>query len=414
MKSILIVTSFLPYPVRSGGDQAQYNMIEALRKNYNIGIIFPFNRDNRKTDLILLRSLWPEVRLFPFPRRSQYTYLPFFIHKTRKFINKYLLSFRQKSQINDILDHTDFLTSKTYMNFIQAAIEEMRPDILQVEFIQNLNIGGLLPPNMKKIFVHHEIGFVITDRTLRNVSLSERQERRKEQKKCTEIFRLNQYDGIITLTETDKCILENSGVTPPIFVSPAAVNTREMEFEGWNGEIVFIGGFHHGPNHEGMDWFLTEIAPCIDWSKYPQTQLTIIGLGWPSSYEGSFNGLSVHLAGYVDDLAKQIANSIMIVPLLTGSGMRMKILDAAAMSLPFVTTSVGAEGLEFKDGESCLFGDSPETFTHQLERLLTDRDLRESIARSAHQVYTEKYNLSSLIGRRDDIYRKLLTEVGCG
>lgn len=403
MKSILIITSFLPYPIHSGGEQAQFNMIEALRKNCKIGIIFPLNRDNRVADVEALSLLWPEVRLFPYPLISQYIHLPFLIQKARRFLYKKLL--HKVSLVKDALDRTDFLTSKAYVDFINKAIAETKPDIIQVEFIQNLNIGGLLPKSLKKIFVHHEIGFVMTDRMLKNVSLTNKQQNKKKQKKRQEIARLNQYDGIITLTETDKDVLEKSGVKPPIYVSPAAVNTREKEYDGWNGLIVFVGGYYHRPNQEGMDWFLREVTPCVDWSKYPQTQLKIVGLGWPTSYEGNFNGLTVHLTGYVDDLSEHVSRTLMIVPLLTGSGMRMKILDASALSVPFVSTSVGAEGLNFSDGDTCMIADGAIDFAKALEKLMNDHSFREVIARKAHQLFMEKYSLGSLVERRKEIYK---------
>ena len=403
MKSILIITSFLPYPIHSGGEQAQFNMIEALRKNCKIGIIFPLNRDNRVADVEALSLLWPEVRLFPFPLISQYTHTPFLIQKARRFLYKKLL--HKVSLVKDALDRTDFLTSKAYVDFINKAIAETKPDIIQVEFIQNLNIGGLLPKSLKKIFVHHEIGFVMTDRMLKNVSLTNKQQNKKKQKKRQEIARLNQYDGIITLTETDKDVLEKSGVKPPIYVSPAAVNTREKEYDGWNGLIVFVGGYYHRPNQEGMDWFLREVIPCVDWSKYPQTQLKVVGLGWPTSYEGNFNGLTVHLTGYVDDLSEHVSRTLMIVPLLTGSGMRMKILDASALSVPFVSTSVGAEGLNFSDGDTCMIADGAIDFAQALEKLMNDHSLREAIARKAHHLYKENYSLESLVERRKEIYK---------
>lgn len=405
MKSILIITSFLPYPIHSGGEQAQYNMIEALRKTYSIGIIFPMNRDNRAEDVEALSSLWPEVRLFPFPLISQYTHLPFLVQKAKRFLYKKSSRFHQVSLAKDVLDQTDFLTSKAYLNLINHAIAETKPDMIQVEFIQNLNIGGLLPHDIKKIFVHHEIGFVMADRMLKNVSLTHKQQHKKEQKKRQEIARLNQYDGILTLTETDKDVLAKSGVKPPIYVSPAAVNTREKEYDGWNGQIVFVGGYHHRPNQEGIDWFLREVTPYVDWSKYPQTQLKIVGLGWPTSYEGNFNGLNVHLIGYVDDLSEHVSRTLMIVPLLTGSGMRMKILDASALSVPFVSTSVGAEGLNFSDGDTCMIADSAIEFAQALVKLMEDHPLQETIARKAHHLFKEKYSLESLVERRKEIYK---------
>ena len=408
MKSILIITSFLPYPIHSGGEQAQFNMIEALKGNYTIGIVFPVNRDNRAEDIKALSDIWPEVQLFPFPWWRQYTYLPFLIQKARKFVNRHLSSFLKKSKAYDILGETDFLVSRSYLRFVRRAKEMMVADIIQVEFIQNLNIGKYLSEGIKKIFVHHEIGFVIADRALEGMSLTNRQQARKERKKRQEIARLNQYDGIVTLTETDKDVLQCAGVKRPIFVSPAAVNTKEMAYGGWNGNLVFIGGYGHHPNQEGIAWFLSEVAPLIDWSHYPQTRLKMIGLGWPLSYERDINGLRVQVLGYVDDLSEFAARGIMIVPIITGSGMRMKILDAAALSVPFVSTKVGAEGLDFADGESCMIGDDAKNFAEALVKLMSDDMLRKTMAINAHQLYQEKYSLQALVKKRETVYQTIL------
>ena len=150
---------------------------------------------------------------------------------------------------------------------------------------------------------------------------------------------------------------------------------------------------------------MREVTPCVEWSKYPQTQLKIVGLGWPTSYEGNFNGLNVHLAGYVDDLSEHVSRTLMIVPLLTGSGMRMKILDASALSVPFVSTSVGAEGLNFSDGDTCMIADSDIEFAQALVKLMEDHPLQETIARKAHHLFKEKYSLESLVERRKEIYK---------
>lgn len=128
-------------------------------------------------------------------------------------------------------------------------------------------------------------------------------------------------------------------------------------------------------------------------------------MDWPISYEHDYHGLKVNLLGYVEDLSEHAANSIMIVPILTGSGMRMKILDAAAMSVPFVSTTVGVEGLDFHDGESCLIADRAEGFAQALVRQMSDHMLRERIALNAHLLYQKKYSLRALVEKRKAIYQ---------
>lgn len=409
MKSILIITPFLPYPIHSGGEQAQYNMINELRNFYRISMAFPLNQDNHRRDVSRLAALWPEVKLFPFSFKDQCCSLSFLYRKGVKFINRHFNPFRQNSRVAQSLDSKDFIVSRKYRKFLDDVISKTSPDIIQVEFLPNLNIIDYLPKTIRRIFIHHEIGFVITERFLCGITLTSQQQRRANELKTLELERLNHYDAVVTLTETDQKILLNAGVERPIFVSPAAVNTKMCEYSGCNGNLIFVGGYHHRPNQEGIDWFLNSVAPLISWSDFPHTELRIIGLSWPQKYEGIHEGLRVRLLGYVDDLAPHAAQCIMIVPLQTGSGMRMKILDAAALSLPLVSTSVGAEGLLFKDGKSCMIGDTPKEFASKLMEILTNNELCKSIAQNAHDVYLEHYTSSALVERRKNIYRELLS-----
>ncbi len=408
MKSLLIITPFLPYPIRSGGDQAQYNIIENLRNFYHISLVFPINQDNYPKDLRKLAQKWENVRFYPYPLKSQVSNMHFLFQKLGKALNRYLNPNHRSATIIQALDNKDFLLTKKYRIFLTDVINIEQPDIIQVEFLQNLNVVECLPKGIKKVFIHHELGFIITDRTLKNYVLTQRQQRRVIQKKKLEISRLNQYDNVITLTDNDKYLLLDSGVKVPIYVSPCAVNTSVKPYNGWNKKIVFIGGHQHRPNHEGMDWFLHDVTPLVKWEDYPETELLIIGSGWPQTYGHNYNGLKVNLLGYVDDLASCACRCIMIVPVLTGSGMRMKILDAAAMSVPFVSTSIGAEGLDFIDNESCVIGNKPAEFAKALLSLMENDMLRETIAIKAHEIYLEKYSLPALIKNRQAIYEEIM------
>jgi len=407
MKSLLIITPFLPYPIRSGGEQAQYNVIENLRNSYHISLVFPINKDNQPRDIRQLAQKWENVRFYPFPLKDQVLYLPFLFRKLGKALNRYLNPSQRMATVIQALDNKDFLLTKKYRRFLAEVISENKPDIIQVEFLPNLNVVECLPKEIKKVFIHHELGFVIIDRTLKNYVLTQRQQRKVIQKKELEILRLKQYDSVISLTDKDKQLLLNSGVEVPIYVSPGAVNTSVRPYNGWNKKIVFIGGYNHWPNHEGMDWFLSTVTPLVRWADYPETELLIIGAGWPQTYGRNYNGLQVKLLGFVDDLASFAYGCIMIVPVLTGSGMRMKILDAAAMSVPFVATSVGAEGLDFVDGESCVIGNEPSEFAKALSSLMEKDTLRKTIATQAHELYLKKYSLPALMKNRQAIYEEI-------
>jgi glycosyltransferase involved in cell wall biosynthesis len=115
----------------------------------------------------------------------------------------------------------------------------------------------------------------------------------------------------------------------------------------------------------------------------------------------------VHFTGFADNLAKAVHGSLLIVPILTGSGMRMKILDAAAMGVPFVTTSVGVEGLVFKDGESCVIADTPNTFAQAINMLVANTEKMGTLAANAQQIFKQHYSIEVLAKVRNTIYQSI-------
>jgi glycosyltransferase involved in cell wall biosynthesis len=98
----------------------------------------------------------------------------------------------------------------------------------------------------------------------------------------------------------------------------------------------------------------------------------------------------------------------MIVPLLTGSGMRMKILEAMAMSMPVITTTVGVEGIPLVDGESCLIADTPEAFAQAIKKLSEDAVLRSKLGKAANQVFMDAYSPQQLAKVREKIYYQIV------
>ena len=94
----------------------------------------------------------------------------------------------------------------------------------------------------------------------------------------------------------------------------------------------------------------------------------------------------------------------MIVPILTGSGMRMKILDAAALGVPFITTSVGVEGLLFKDGHDCIVRNEASEWAISLVKMIEDEDLRKFITAGARSVFEQNYSESVLLRKRNLVY----------
>lgn len=400
--NIVILSDILPYPLNSGGAQAVYNMINSLRKLHHITYIFPQSQANSRTNMDKLNKLWHEVDFKCYPYWRQMLYWRFIKDKAIRAF-KILFMPNSKSLLLDrALKPYGIYYTHDFNKFLNDTIKETNADIFQAEFYNCLPAINHIKGRVKSVFVHHEIRFIRNERLLQSLALNSSDAKKKEEVKKKEISNLNKYDVVITLTEKDKEILCNQGVATQIKVSPAAITTLPVEYKPWKGNIVFLGSYAHIPNKEGLDWFAQKVMPLID--ENIGRCVNIIGSGWSNRYNEEY-GFS--LKGFVENLSDVMCGSIMIVPLLTGSGMRMKILEAAAMSVPFITTSVGVEGLLFRNEEDCIIADSPKDFANGLVRLVESEGLRKRLASNAHIVFMNNYSVNKLAAIRNEIYNEL-------
>ena len=406
--NIVILTIILPYPLDSGGAQAQYNMIDSLRHKHNITLIFPENGMNSLSAVKELQRRWPEVNFRPYRFLSQLMNPGFLFSKIKRAVKKTFFKGSDRFMVEWMLMPYGYPVDDRFARFVKNVIKERKADVVQVEFYPYLNFVHQLPCGVRKVFIHHEIRYIRNRRLLADIKMLPREIEYMERLYHQEIADLNCYDAVVTLTAVDSKELQSAGVTVPIIVSPASVNAQLMDYSGWNGKITFLGGYGHTPNKEGVDWFVNRVLPLVDWGKYPGASVQIVGGGWPQSYNNDAAPVKVECKGFVKDLTSVAKGSIMIVPILSGSGMRMKILEAAAMGLPIITTSVGVEGLDFENEKSCIIADVPQEFAAALGRIMSSEELRKELATNARAVYENKYSVEATSVVRDKVYQSLL------
>jgi glycosyltransferase involved in cell wall biosynthesis len=102
------------------------------------------------------------------------------------------------------------------------------------------------------------------------------------------------------------------------------------------------------------------------------------------------------------------SKQINIVPLLAGSGIRVKIIEAMSIGKPVISTTIGAEGIKYTDGKDILIANTPEEFLHQIERCLNTPQLLEHIGSNAHSLAMKEYDNNALSKRLVDFYNKII------
>ncbi len=157
--------------------------------------------------------------------------------------------------------------------------------------------------------------------------------------------------------------------------------------------LLFVGGFRHQPNVEAMTYFVRDILPKIRRGA-PNIEVNVIGTGLESEVVDLLKSNDVNYLGRVDDLGSiYLRSKVVIAPLLTGRGRKGKIGEALSWGTPVVTTSVGAEGFDFKNGVDAFIADDAGIFAEHVLSLIGNQELWESSSINAYK-YADK-NLSS-------------------
>ncbi len=208
---------------------------------------------------------------------------------------------------------------------------------------------------------------------------------------------LNICDAMVPITSRDGDILRSLGCRLPVHVSPTGINIADFENYTEKPEypsLFHIGALDWSPNQEGLFWFLDRCWKKLH-SKYPELKCYIAGRNAPDSIR-CINEPNVEFLGEVDDAyAFMQSKAVMIVPLLSGSGMRIKIVEGMALGKSIVSTSIGAEGIAVSDGKDILIADGHEKFTEAIESLLDNFDKFEAIGANAVSFIKGNYdNLS--------------------
>ena len=176
---------------------------------------------------------------------------------------------------------------------------------------------------------------------------------------------------------------------PRVAVYPNALPPTPLPPAGDEEAIVFSGNMEYHPNLTAVRFFRREVWPRLR-ERWPNLVWRLVGKNPGAVQRYTAGDPRIEVAGPVEDAVCEIARSrVAVVPLLTGSGTRLKILEAWAAGLPVVSTTIGAEGLPVQHGETALLADGAEAFAEAVTRLLTCTDLRWKIG-SAGRLLLEK------------------------
>jgi len=172
--------------------------------------------------------------------------------------------------------------------------------------------------------------------------------------------------------------------------------------------LFYIGALDWEPNREGLIWFCNEVWPEII-NTNPNTTLKIAGRNAPANFPADIANANIQFIGEIENADEYIdANGIMIVPLFSGSGIRIKILEAMARSKCIVTTTIGAEGLGLFHKKNIIIADDAKSMTKEILYLINNCDIVSEIGKEAYKFALMNYNNTNITNDLFEFYKNTL------
>lgn len=274
---------------------------------------------------------------------------------------------------------------------IRNIIRKERIDLVHVDLL-HLSVYLDEFPEMPKVITNHNVESLRVYRW----SQAERNPLKKlylrEQWRRLRVFErnaLNRFDACIVVSKTDRDTLETMGVQSKMFIVPNGTDTEHFRPGGGKTDpdrVLWLGHMDVHTNRDAVLYYWREIFPILR-RRHPAARMEFIGTSPPREIvEAAKTDSRLRAPGFVEDIRPYLEKaSVVVVPIRIGSGTRVKILDAMALGKAIVSTSVGCEGLDVKDGRDICIADDPEGFAHKTAMLLRDEDLRTALERNARR-----------------------------
>ncbi len=379
---VLQICSKPPLPAIDGGCKAVNNITQGLLDN------------NIKVKVLTIATFkHPFVKeKIPTTYLAQTTIESVFVDIKIKISSAFFNLFTNKSY-----NITRFLSDE-FLQLITKTLQHTNFDVILLEglfvtpYIQSIKKNT----KAKIIYRAHNIEYEIWDRQATNeqniikkLYLQLLSSRLKKYEKDV----LSQIDAVASISLKDKKALLKLGCKKPTAVFPFGINLANYPANSTENNINFfyIGSMDWLPNQEGIKWFLKTVWTKIV-LKFPNAQLKLAGKGMPK-WLLQWQQKNVVILGQVDDAIQFInQNDVMIVPLFSASGMRIKIIEGMALNKTVITTSIGAEGINCEHNKDILIADTEKSFIKNMSKCLLDKTFNSKIGNEARKTIATKYD----------------------
>ena len=228
-----------------------------------------------------------------------------------------------------------------------------------------------------------------------------------------ELRALTAFDVVQTCTTENKQLLESLGGAPDRLRDGlrAGIDVTQYRYVAGGREpdtLLFVGNFQHLPNQQALAFFYGQVWPRVR-RRRPQARLIIVGAQAGPGLAEVYSSDGAEFLGEVADIREPLGRyALFVCPVLSGSGVRVKLLEAFASGIPALSTAVGAEGLAGRDGPILELADAPEEFAGKILELLDDPARARAMAERARREVERHWDIRAATARLEAHYREVL------
>lgn len=405
---ILFITEKFPYPLDSGGRIRTYHILKGLSQEHELTLITTLERESQRRDLPELENLCRQVLAIAAPQETRlqlvqklvanlFSQIPIVVE--RHYLPAVANAVRQAlSTARPAFDvvHFDHLDASMYMSCLAG---QVRTVLDEHNIVTNqIRTSARVEPNrLKRVYMR----------------MQAQKTQQYEARVCARMTRC------LVCSDTDQASLRQMSPEARSVTIPNGVAVEYFQDTSWKKAfdltipsvphtLIFVGTLDYGPGATAVRYFCDDIFPRIQ-QDVADARFLAVGQNPPHYLHAlAARDSRIVVTGRVDDIRPYVAQSrVFVVPLKSGSGTRLKILDAMAMGIPVVSTSIGAEGLDVVSGQHLLLADTPEAFSAAVVQLLRDDDMMQRLRANALRFVQERYDWPVIWKRLLAAYREL-------
>jgi polysaccharide biosynthesis protein PslH len=383
-RRLLFLAQTLPFPPHGGVQIRTYNILRLLATEFDVTAL-----------LFARRATHPEPSDLASSAASLGGYG---VIKAFRIPQEFRISRLVIDHIRSVVARRPYTVfayeSKLFREALTDLLQSQRFDIVHVDSLDLSNYLSDLT-DLPVVCVHHNVESELLRRRSERESLIRRWYMRmqagfleKEERRWLPRVALN-----VAVSDQDRLKLQRMVPHAKFIVVPNGVDTRLFQpgVSGRDG-IVFVGGYGWYPNRDALEYFADDILPLLRRAR-PLLPVRWIGRAPPQIQRLFKSRYDIELTGYVDDIRPLVEEACCyVVPIRVGGGTRLKILDAWALGKAVVSTTIGCEGLDAREGENILIRDSPADFAEAVLNVLDDEDLRRRLETGGRRTVERDYD----------------------